>query len=611
MRTDWVFETISFFPRSSISGSIGALDQYLIPPGFSIEATKSVGINTRTTNIFIGLDTSGLYVGQDVEYIPGIIYPNTKILSINPGVDIVSTQSTLVGPNTTRISGINTTGITTDLKVLVNPNVIAPNTVIVGILSSAVQIFPASLNSSGVTTQINFYQNNSDFNIDISARTTNNFVETVNLGFGTGTVVGVGSTFFFNVDARFPSGALKFVVGDDLVPLTGILTGGYNVVGFDTYISGISTNFILKTEINPYRYLGAASTSVNVGLITALIAPGDFVRGQYFPNSTVSSSTISSISGQTVYFSPESLNTFAVETSVAFTRLSSSISPSATTIGINTVGINTQDSVVGTFVAPNTVVTLVGENYIQINNPTINTITTQAELLFGYYQDTISYKNRVYLNKSGINTSLVGVTTFTVGYYGPETKVTTAEDYGDLINAVLSEKITIGPNASNISVDTSGLSINQYLKPVTGVFDREGGTYITSVGSGNITINVGSSNTVPQTILLEIGDLTFKESKRYLYNPFNSYTFGFLTIFGSGIVVSNDSAFPDYANPPGSANNDPSLRYKYSPFIPISWDINKVLGVKDLPQDKTGSERAAARGRRTYIGFYPHHIFGR
>lgn len=614
MRTDWVFETISFFPRSSVSGSIGALDQYLIPPGFTVETSKNVGINTRTTNIFIGLDTSGLYVGQDVQYIPGIIYPNTKILSINPGVQIISSQTTLLGPSTTIISGINTSGITTDLKVLVNPNVIAPNTTIVGILSSAVIIFPSTTNVLGITTQIDFYQNSSDFNIDISARTTNSFVETTNLGFGTGTVVGVGSTFFFNADAKFPSGAPKIIKGDDVVPLSGIFTEGYKVVGFDTYVSGVSTDFFLKTEINPYRYLGAGSSSISVPVpIVTLLSIGDYVRGQYFSSDT----RILSIVGTSVSFQPASTNTFALETSVGFTRPAFSLSPGSTTIGMSTVGIKTGDVVISPQLngyVNQTIVTSVGSGTIQINNPTTNTGITTGEFLFGYYTTTTSYKNRIYFNKSGINTSLVGIATFTVGYYGSATKVTTAQDYGDLISAVFSEQKIIPANTSNISLDTSLLSPNQYLKPVTGVFDNETGTYITSVGPGNITINVGSSNSTSKDILLEIGNLTLKESKRYLYNAFNSFTFGFRSKFPSGIAPPNSTtAFPAYANPPGSANGDPSLRYKYSSSLKLaSWDINKVLGVKDYVQPSLkGSERAAARGRRTYNAFYPHHIFGR
>lgn len=608
MRTDWNFETIAFFPRSSISGSIGALDQYITPPGFTTETTKTVGIDTRTTNIFIGLDTSGLYPGQDVEYIPTITYPNTKILRINQGIQVVGIQSSTLGPSTTIISGINTSGITTDLKILQNSNIIGSNTVVVGILSNAVQIFPASLNVTGVTTEIKFYQNTNDYNIDISARTTNNFLETVNLGFGTGTVVGVGSTFFFNTDARFPSGSLKFVINDYVVPLTGIISEGYRVVNFDTYVSGITTTFSLRTEINPVRYLQAGTSVLDVPFINR-IAIGDFVRGDYFEETT----KVLSIVGTAVSFQPASTNTFAVETSVGFTRYAPIVYPGSTIVGMNTQGIIANESVISPQLdgyINGTVVQFVGSNYIQLSNPTTNTGITTGEFLFGFYTTNTFYKDRIYFNKSGINTSLVGVATFTVGYFGGGTKVTTAQDYGDLIDVKFSGITTISPNTSNITVDTSQLLVNQYLRPVTEVFDNETGTYITNVGSGNITINVGSSNTDSQTILLEIGDLTLKESKRYLYNPFSSYTFGFLTIFGSGIVVSNDSAFPAYANPPGSSNGDPSLRYGYT-SSPTSWDINKVLGVKDFPQDKTGTERAAARGRRTYIGFYPHHIFGR
>ncbi len=782
MRTDWDFTVLAFIPRVSIPGSISATDQYA-PPGFVVQTTKFLEIQTRTTNVFVGIDSSGLYVGQDIIYIPGITYPNTKILQINEGINVISTQSTTIGINTTILSGIDTTGITTETKILLIQNVIAQATSVVSVLPNSVEIFPPSLNFAGVSTSnVSFYEGNGEYSITLSARTTNNFDEFLELDFGIGTVVGVGSTFIFNAEAYFPSGSQKVFVEDELAQIDGIIGPNNTVTGIDTYVKSSFISFSHKTEINPYRYLGAGSSSVSVGGISTLVALGDYVRGPFFTNNTV----VTSIVGGNIGFQPPSLNTFALETQIGFTR-PVSISPITNTIGINTTGIFVDDYVVSAVTDPDTFVTSVGINEIVLSRDTINgtfttgnigvttniitgintariqagltileipgvlstgavvsgfvrnnvtlnsqftqigvntsrlyninttgfttdprtkifpitgiigqettvtsvidpiaegltfdnttftfdsdditfdsypvqgyltispnslnsvgiatTVTfyneivsvriskftenltpiedqlfniyvdTDAEFLFGQYNLVEDEKNRIYLSQSGINTVSVGVATFVFGFTGGVSKVTTAEDYGDLLDVTFQqEKKNIGITASTIGINTSQISVGQYLNPVTEVFDNQSGTFVTSVGEEFITINVGSSNTSVKSVNLKIGNLITKESKRYSYDTFDSYTIQFLSQFARAFVTENTAVFPAYANPAGSSNGDPSLRYSFT-SMPTEWDVNKVLGRKDFPYDINSRELAAARGRRNYESpLYPRHVFGR
>lgn len=784
MRTDWNFTVFAFTTRSSVLGSIGALEnQYLSSSGFSTQTTKSVEIDARTTNIFVGIDSSGLYVGQDLFYVPGIIYPNTKILDIVEGRNVVSTQSIQVGVSTTILTNVDTLGITTQSKISLSQNVIADGTSIVSVASSSVQIFPPSLNFAGIATRsLSFYNGSGEYSLTLSARTTNNFGEFINLDFGTGSVTGIGSTFIFNTDAFYPNGSPITFVGDELAQTSGIITTGYSVTGIDTYTSSSSTNFNVKTEIDDYKYLQAQTYSVNVGSISSLVAIDDYVRGPHFTSDT----QVTSISGSTVSFGSSSTNTFALISDVGFTR-PVSVSEVSNIIGINTTGIFVGDYAVSAVLEPNTFVVSVGSDSITLNNPTINgaattgnlgittniitgintsrlevglgvaqipgiipsgttitgfikqpsiigiqtnivgvqttrlygldttNITTQSKLsavsgviatgtyvksifstlgenesfdstlvtfddenskfdsspvrgyveifpqslnttgigtttsltffnetvnvrinnftqnsipltnqllnlyldvntefVFGQYSTVQNEKNRIYLNKSGINTVPISSAGFTFGFTGPVSKITTAQDYGDLLNITFSQQNkSIGINTNIIGINTSLVSIGQFIKPVTEVFDNESGTFIESILEGSIKTNVGTSNTITTLVNFKLGNLVTKESKRYTFDKFNDYTVQFLSIFQSAFVTENTTAFPAYANPAGSSFGDPSLRFSFT-SSPTDWDINKVLGIKNFPYDITSRELAAARGRRSYGGpFYPRHVFGR
>lgn len=219
---------------------------------------------------------------------------------------------------------------------------------------------------------------------------------------------------------------------------------------------------------------------------------------------------------------------------------------------------------------------------------------------------------RLFFDSPGINTQPVSALGVVFGYYGDAARVTTANDYGDILDVKFSSEETIGINTSIISnLDTSQIVVGQYLDPVTGVFDNELGTYVTDIDGDTITINVASSNTESKDILLRIGNIISQASKRYIHTQYTTYTIESLTKFASGIVVDNDSAFPAYGNPPGSSNGDPSLRYIYG-LSPTDWDINKVLGVKDFPTDHNRTEFKDLKGRRKYSGpLYPRHVFGR
>lgn len=276
-------------------------------------------------------------------------------------------------------------------------------------------------------------------------------------------------------------------------------------------------------------------------------------------------------------------------------------------------------------------VTAVNQNGIVLNKPTTNTGTVNGAVLRTFFLD--NFRNAVELEKLNPNLEIVN---YNIGIgstahrssslkftYYEEEKVDTATDYGDLLDVTRSFKSLVGvgttviDNTIVISTPTSGittenLSIGQYLKQVRGVFDNETESYIVGIGETSLTINVGSSNTTPKITNIVVGNLIQKETNRYSYNPLSSYTIDFLTKFKSGIDLENLILFPIYGNPPGSSNEDPSLRYKYSMFLPTSWDINKVLGVKDyLALSYIQKERLAARGRRNYKGIYPRHIFGR
>ena len=81
MRTDWNLTVKVVYYRASTPGSLGAKDQYVV--GFTTEVTKNVGFETRTTNVFVGVDSSGLYKNQDIYWtLEGPIYPNTKIAKV-------------------------------------------------------------------------------------------------------------------------------------------------------------------------------------------------------------------------------------------------------------------------------------------------------------------------------------------------------------------------------------------------------------------------------------------------------------------------------------------------------------------------------------------------
>jgi hypothetical protein len=784
MRTDWNFTVLAFTTRSSVLGSIGALEnQYLSSAPFSIQTTKPVVIDARTTNVFVGIDSSSLYVGQDLFYVPGIIYPNTKILEIVEGRNVISAQSIPVGISTTILTNVNTSGITTQTKISLSQNVIADGTSIVSVGTSSLQIFPPSLNFAGIATRsLSFYNGSGEYSLTLSARTTNSFEEFINLDFGTGSVTGIGSTFIFNTDAYYGSGGPITFVGDELGQTSGIITTGYSVTGIDTYTSSSTTNFNIKTEIDGYKYLEARTYSVNVGSISSLVAIGDYVRGPYFTSNT----TVTSISGSTVSFGSSSTNTYALISDVGFTR-PVSVSEVSNVININTTGIFVGDYVVSAVLEPNTYVVSVGVNSITLNNPTINgaatvgslgittniitgistsrlevglgvaqipgiipsgttitgfvkqptiigiqtnvvgvqttrlygldttNITTQSKLsavsgiiaqgtyvksifttfgtnetfdselitfdsenskfdslpvrgyveifpaslntagigtttsltffsetvnvqinnftqnstpipsqllnlyldvstefAFGQYSTVQNQKNRIYFNKSGINTAPISSAGFTFGYTGPVSKITTAQDYGDLLNVTFSQQNkSIGINTNIIGINTSLVSIGQFIKPVTEVFDNESGTFIESILEGAIKTNVGTSNTTTTLVNFKLGNLITKESKKYTFDTFDSYTIQFLSQFQRAFVTQNTSVFPAYANPPGSIFGDPSLRYTFTSF-PTDWDINKVLGIKNFPYDVTARERAAARGRRSYGGpFYPRHVFGR
>lgn len=837
MRTDWNLTVSVFIERASIPGSIGALDQYIDPPGFIFETSKSVSIETRTTNIFVGVDSSGLYVGQDILYVPGLIYPNTKITKIIEGINVIDTQSIQVGITTTLLFGADTSTITQDLKLLGVQNIIAEGTVIEEIVypttesaffdsdqitfdneqltfdifstpftQGYVEIFPPSLNSSGIiTTNLSFYEGNGEYSITLSARTTNNFDEFATLDFGVGTIVGIGSTFIFNADAFFPNGSPKVFVGDELAQLFGIIGVGYTVTGISSYVNTSSIVFELKTEISPYYSLQPETSTVNVGGISALVQIGDFVRGPHFDENTL----VTSISGNTISFSPPSLNTFLTPSSVGFTR-PANVSQVSDIVQINTKGISVNDFVVSEVTEPDTFVVSIGVGEITLNKPTINGsettgdigittniitgidtsrievgyeileipgiisagttitgfpkediivhiqensvgiltdrlfnikvtdllfdsdkvtfdsnefsfrpystgistqtklfpvpaviaegtyveeivdpiaeyttfdstilssfdsdiitfdaypvdgyieifpktlnnlgiatttltfydeiynisistltqnttsiedqllnifLTTTAEFLFGKYKLVETFKNNIFLNKSGINTTPVGIATFTFGYLGDATRVTTAEDYGDLLDVTFVElNKEIQPEVDTIQVNTSQISEGQYLKAVTGVFDNQSGTFVEEVNQNSIRINVGSSNSITEDITLKIGNLITKESKRYSFNKFTDYTIQFLTEFPRAFDTENTTAFPAYGNPPGSSNGDPSLRYSFT-SNPKEFDINKTLGQKDFPYDITSRQLAAARGRRNYEGpVYPRHVFGR
>lgn len=836
MRTDWNLTVPSFIERISIPGAIGALNQYIEPPGFLVETTKLVDIKTRTRNISVGIDSSGLYIGQDVKYTLGLIYPNTKIIGINEGINVVNTQNIKVGITTTLLFGVNTSLISEDLKILGVQNIIQNGTSIENIFpqtveniffdsdeitfdgsgrtfdssptiftSGYIEIFPPTLNTTGIiTTNLSFYEGSGEYTVTLSAPTTNNFDQFTSLDFGIGTVVGIGSTFIYNTNAYFPNGSPKVINGDKVAELFGIIGAGYTVTGIGSYVSSSSIEFFLKTEINPY-VLPIETNSVNVGIITEFIAVGDRVRGQYFDENTL----VTFVSTNTVVFDTPSLNTFTARTSVGFTRFAE-VSQVSNIVGINTKGIFLDDYVVSEIVDPYTFVTSVGLNEITLNQPTINGsettgdigittdiitginttnidigyeileipgvvsagttitgfvkesvtvhiqensvgvlttrlfnirvtdllfdsdkttfdsdifsfgpystgigkntklktvssviaegtyvvsvadpiaenttfdstidstfdsdiisfdaypvegyidifpktlnnlgiatttltfyndiynlsisnftqntspiedqlfnifLTTNAEFLFGNYDLVEVIKNNIFISKSGINTVPVGIATFTFGYDGDLSKVTTAEDYGDILDVTFTELgKTITPNSNIIQVNTSNISEGQYLKPVTEVFDNELGTFVEVVNQNSIKINVGSSNTTNKTVNLKIGNLITKESKRYTYDEFDDYTIQFLTIFPRTFVVENSTAFPAYANPPGSSNGDPSLRYSFT-STPKEFDVNKTLGIKDFPYEITSRELAAARGRRNYESpLYPRHVFGR
>lgn len=836
MRTDWNLTVSAFIERVSIPGAIDAKDLY-VDPGFVLETTKSVVVQTRTTNVFVGIDSSGLYVGQDLLYVPGLTYPNTKILEITEGINIVDTQSIEVGITTTLLFGVDTSTITQDLKLLQIQNIIAKGTYIEEIVYPSeesiffdtdqvtfdrdqttfdlfstifsqgyVEIFPPSLNNTGIiTSNISFYEGNGEYSITLSARTTNNSDEFVDLNFGVGTVVGIASTVITNADAFFPNGSPKTFVGDQVAQLFGIIGLGYTVTGIGTYITSSNIEFFLKTEISPYYSLQPQTTSVNVGGISTLVTVGDLVRGPHFADDTV----VTSKSGNTVFFSPESLNTSLRPSDVGFTRLAN-VGLISNIVEINTTGIFEGDFVVSEVTDPDTFVVSVGTSEIILNQPTINGsettgdigittsiitgintlninvgyeileipgvisagttitgfpkeiqtvhiqentvgllttklfnirrtdllfdsdqitfdtdeynfgpystgitentkleavpaiiaqgtyvtsvvdpiaeyttfdstilttfdseeitfdsypvegyieifpktlnnlgiatttltffneiynvsistftqntspiedqplsifLTTTAEFLFGYYELVETTKNNIFLNKAGINTTPVGIATFTFGYEGDVSRVTTAEDYGDLLDVTFTElNKTINPETNTIQLNTSQISEGQYLKPVTGVFDNESGTFVEIVNSGSIQINVGSSNSIRESVKLQIGNLITKESKRYTFDEFTDYTIQFLTQFPRAFDTENTTAFPAYANPAGSTNGDPSLRYSFT-STPKEFDVNKTLGQKDFPYDITSRQLAAARGRRNYEGpVYPRHVFGR
>ena len=806
MRTDWNLTVSAFIERASIPGSIGALDQYVSPPGFVVETTKLLDVPTRTTNIFVGVDSSGLYVGQDLLYVPGLIYPNTKIKQITEGINTIDSQQIEVGITTTILYNVDTSLLNTNLKLSGVQNIIDQGTSIISVDSNSIEIFPPSLNTTGIiTTNISFYEGSGEYSITLSARTTNNFDQFANIDFGVGTVIGIGSTFITNTDAFFPSGGPKIFVGDQVAQLFGIIGTGYTVSGIGTYVSSSFIQFFLKTEINPYRYLQSTTNTVNVGGMSTLIAIGDYVRGQYFTRDTF----VTSISGGTVSFDKPTTNTFSLQTSVGFTR-SAGVSQISNIVEINTKGIFLGDFAVSNVTDPDTFVVGIGTSQITLNKPTINGsettgdigitttiitgidtsriqlgyeilevpgvisagttitgfpkesvtvhvqknsvgvlttrlynirvtdllldsdkttfdsdifsfgpystgitantkllavpaviaqgtyvtsvvdpiaeyttfdsdivttfdseettfdalpidgyieifpktlnnlgiatttltffndiynlsistatqntspiedqllnifLTTNGEFLFGDYRVVETIKNNIFLNKAGINTIPVGIATFTFGYVGDLSRVTTAEDYGDLLDVTFTEiGKSIDPESNVIQLNTSQISEGQYLKPVTGVFDNESGTFVEIVNPSSIQINVGSSNTIRQSVKLQIGNLITKESKRYTFDKFTNYTIQFLTQFPRAFDTDNTTAFPAYANPAGSANGDPSLRYSFT-STPKEFDVNKTLGRKDFPYDITSRQLAAARGRRNYEGpVYPRHVFGR
>jgi hypothetical protein len=468
MRTDWNLTVKVVYYRASTPGSLGAKDQYVV--GFTTEVTKNVGFETRTTNVFVGVDSSGLYKNQDIYWtLEGPIYPNTKIANIVEGIDIISDQLLTIGISTTKIYGVNTIGITSQAKIIAKANIIAPNTSVISVGSTYVEIFPATLNTNLVvgiaTTTLSFYEFNGEYSLELSARTTNSdTVENFDMNFGVGTVVGIGSTYLDNAIISYPSGVQVFRIGDFVVPNENIIGEGSTVTG--------------------YAVTGFIPNKGNVG--------------------------------------------------------------------------------------------------------------------------------KIYFSEPGINTRPIGVATVVFGYYGDAARVTTANDYGDILDVKFSSEETIGINTNIISnIDTSQIVVGQYLDPVTGVFDNELGTYVTDIDGDTITINVASSNTESKDILLRIGNIISQPSKRYIHTQYTTYTIESLTKFGSGIIVDNDSAFPAYGNPPGSSNGDPSLRYIYG-LPPTDWDINKVLGVKDYPTDHNRTEFKDLKGRRTYSGpLYPRHVFGR
>jgi hypothetical protein len=411
MRTDWNLTVNVFYTRSSTLASISAKNIYAVD--FVTEQTRSVGLETRTTNVFVGVDSSGLYPGQDVYWtLENGIYPNTKILDIKEGIDIISEQLLTIGMSTTRIYGVDTSLITTQTGIVQKANIIAPNTFVTSVGSTYIDISPASVNTNLVvgiaTTTLSFYEYSGTYSVDLSARTTNSFFETLDLSFGVGTVVGIGSTYLDNANITYPSGAKLFEIGDFISPLNNIIGQGTTVIGFN----------------------------INVGL--------------------------------------------------------------GSTAGIgSTVGV-------GSTAPP--------------PPPTVGVAST----------------GQIYLSIAGINTVSISTVGVAFGYYGDAARVTTAVDAYDQI-------------------------------------------------------------------------------KRYSYSSYDSYTIQFLTKFPSAFVVDNTTAFPAYANPVGSENGDPSLRFIHgSDLSNAIWDINKVLGVKDYPTDHNKNEFMQQKGRRQYKGhLYPRHVFGR
>jgi hypothetical protein len=469
MRTDWNLTVSAFIERASIPGSIGALDQYIDPPGFVIETTKLLDVETRTTNIFVGVDSSGLYVGQDVLYVPGLIYPNTKIIQIIEGINIIDSQQIEVGISTTRLFNVDTSLLNFGLKLLKIQNIIDEGTSIISIDSNSVEIFPPSLNTTGIiTSTISFYEGSGEYSITLSARTTNNFDQFANLDFGIGTIVGIGSTFIFNADAFFPSGNPKIFVGDQVSQLSGIIGLGYTVTGITTYVNTSSIIFKLKTEISPYYSLQPLSSTVNVGGISTLVAIGDFVRGPHFDPTTI----VTSISGNNVSFVPPSLNTFIRPSSVGFTR-SANVSQISDIVGINTKGIFENDFVVSEVTEPDTFVVSIGSNEITLNQSTINGSETTGDI--GITTDIIT----------GINTSrievgyeileipgVISVGTTIIGF--PKEVVTIHIQENEV--GILTTKLF---NIGTVGLQTTGIVEQTKLLAVPGIIAQ--GTYVTSV----------------------------------------------------------------------------------------------------------------------------------